>query len=65
MIRAIEAMQEVASAITGITTYCHWPPSQPPPGSQPSQSVNTSTTRIGAITKFGSTCAPIEMPTAR
>ena len=57
-------MNDVDSAITGMTRYGHCPPCQPPPGSQPSQSVNTSV-RIGAITKFGSTCAPIDTPTAR
>ena len=37
---------------------------QPPPGNRPYHSVKTST-NSGAITKVGSTCAPLEMPTAR
>ncbi len=62
--RAMEAMKEVESAITGMMMNCHCPPCQPPPGSQPSQSVKIRT-RIGAMTKFGSTCAPTLTPTAR
>lgn len=61
VIRAMDAMKDVDSAITGMIQYSG--PCQPPPGSQPSQRVKTST-KIGAITKFGSTCAPIETPTA-
>ena len=52
----------VESAITGMIQKIG--PPQPPPGSQPSHSVKTST-RIGAMTKFGSTCAPIDRPTAQ
>ena len=64
VIRAIEAMNEVESAITGMTRYGHCPPCQPPPGSHASQRVKTRV-RSGAMTKFGSTWAPIETPTAR
>ena len=60
----MEAMNDVESAMTGITRYGHCPPCHPPPGSQPSQSVKTRV-RIGAMTKFGRTWAPIETPTAR
>ena len=64
VIRAMDAMKLVARAMTGMIRYGHWPPCQPPPGSQPSHRVKTST-RIGAMMKLGSTCAPTDTPTAR
>ena len=64
VILAIDAMYDVDKAMTGMTMFCHSPPFQPPPGSQPNQRVKIST-NTGAITKFGSACAPIVTPTAR
>src|SRR6056300_697450 len=41
VIRAMDAKNEVDSAMTGIIRYCHWPPFQPPPGKRPSLRVKT------------------------